>query len=121
MRTIRLFLSILLIACPIGLHSASIRSGTQSCPTSGIKQLSSTQTKASWIAIQAPQGNTGVIAIGGSGTTVAAACAPGAGVCIGASSSFFLPPVSNSSAYDLSQTFIACTVSADTVVFTYLQ
>jgi hypothetical protein len=111
-----------LIALVLPLGSATFRSGSQTCPSSGTKQLSTTApTRAIWISLQSPSGNTGVIAFGSQSVTVAAACATASGNCMTASGTAFLPAVSNSSSYDLSQVWFTCTVAGDTIMFNALQ
>ncbi len=119
--TIVLILALIFPATASLLDAAALKSGVQTCPTSGIKQLSITQVKASWVSLQAPSGNTGAVAFGDTTITVAAACAVARGNCILASGSAFLPALGNSAAYDLAQIWIACTASSDAVMFNYLQ
>lgn len=103
------------------LDAAALGSGSQTCPASGIKQLSTTQIKASWVQLQAPSGNTGAVGFGSTSVTVAASCAAARGNCLLANWTALLPPLANSQAYDLSQIFITCTVSADSLSYNYLQ
>lgn len=118
---LRALLLLLIISVPCA-RSAAFRSGSQTCPTSGTKQLSTTApTRALWISLQAPSDNTGVVAIGSQSVTVAAACAAATGNCLTASGSVLYPPISNTAAYDLGQTWFACTVAADKLMYTVLQ
>ena len=96
-------------------HSGIPINGSQTCPSSGNKRLSTTSTKTIQLTIAAPFTNTGNITIGGSGvtTTNAILLLPGG--------SFNFAPQGNASSHDLSQTFFACTVSADSVVWTGAQ
>lgn len=110
---LRVLLLLPLLVFP--MRPGALGTGSQTCPTSGRKQLSTTQTKVTWISVQAPSGNTGSIYLGGPAVTTSL------GNYITAGGTFFFPAVSNTAAYDLSQSFMACTVTADTVTFTYLQ
>lgn len=124
MSTTKLFRALLLLAMlalPTWLGSAAIKSSSQTCPSSGVKQLSTTNTPANWILVQSPSDNTGVVAVGGSTVTAVAACAAAVGNCLTVGGSYLMPPASNTAAYNLSQTWFACTVSGDKVMFNYLQ
>ncbi len=118
----KLIVLFLLALIPSQVRSGALLSGSQSCPTSGVKRLIATSTKASWVQLQAAHGNTGAIAFGGSNVAVTAACAaPGTGNCLIADWTAMLPPAGNASSLDMSQIWIACTVSGDTMLFNYLQ
>lgn len=120
MQLLRALLIFVALTLPLG--SAAFRSGSQTCPTTGTKQLSTTApTRALWISLQAPSDNTGVVAIGSQSVTVAAACAAATGNCLTASGSVLYPTISNTAAYDLGQTWFACTVAADKLMYTVLQ
>lgn len=108
-------LLVLLFILTIPIHSGALGTGSQTCPSSGRKQLSTTQTKALWISIQAPTANTGQVWVGGPAVTTSA------GNFIAGGGSYFLPTAGNATTYDLSQTYIACTVGADSVTYTYHQ
>lgn len=115
-----IFALALLLIFPVAaslLDAAALGSGSQTCPasTSSTKQISTTPTKAQWIWLQTPAGNSGTIRFGGpaiSSTT---------GVSMAASTNWLLPAISNIAAYDLSQLFISCSNANDTIVYTYLQ
>lgn len=117
-------LTALLLLLVAGAVPAALHPGTLTCPASGAKQLSTTAgfaSKATWINLQAPAGNSGSVFVGDSTVTAAANCAPGKGACMLAAGSVFLPALANTQAYDLSQTYIACSNSGDSVIFLYLQ
>lgn len=105
----------LLLALAIALPAGNVTSGSNTCPTSGAKKVSSTSTRAIHVTIQADTTNMGYIHLGGSAVTTST------GVYLGAGDANTLPPASNSAQYDLSQIYFACTVNTDTIVFTYLQ
>lgn len=99
-------------------HAAGFFSGTRTCPSSGTQRLSTTSIKASWVVIQsplAPTPNTGRIHFGNSSVTTSL------GVYINPGDSYNFPPQSNTQAHDLSQIYIACTVTSDIVNFDYAQ
>src|SRR5579863_6161070 len=106
---------IALASCPVHLRSGALGTGSQTCPTSGRKALSTTSVKAIYIDLQGTPTNMGSIYIGGPAVTTSA------GVFITASGTYRLGPASNTASEDLSQTFIACTNSADSLTFTYQQ
>ncbi len=119
---IRLSLALFLAALPAGhLYSGALGTGSQTCPASGTKALSTVVTKASWVSIQAPNGtgglstNTGYVFVGDSAVTTS----KGNGIAAGGT--LFMPTQGTASPYALSQIYIACTVSADSVMFLYLQ
>jgi hypothetical protein len=114
MRT-RLLVLLFALALPFSMHSGALGTGSQTCPASGRKQLSTTQTRAMWVSIQSPTANTGKVYVGGPAITTSVGNYAVAG------GSVFLPTAGNSAPYDLSATWIACTVSEDTVTYTYLQ
>lgn len=95
--------------------SGAYLSGSNTCPASGAKQVSSTQIKATWVSIQAPSTNSGKIYFGGSTVSTSE------GNYITAGGVNFFPPVSNSSFYDLRQIYFACGNSADTITISYAQ
>lgn len=108
-------LTLLLIAFAVTAQAAAVKDVAQTCPSSGRIQVSSTQTKASAVFIQAPTTNTGLIYVGGSDVTTSNAAA------IQAFGSFTFPAQANVQPYDLSQIFIACTVNTDVIRVTYVQ
>jgi len=115
MKRILALASFLVLVGVSRVPSASLGTGSNTCPSSGAKQLSSTQRKVTWISIQSPSTNVGILYVGGASV---ASTQGNAVLPLGTS---FLPPVSNSAAYDLSQTFFTCSNSADTVIYTYAQ
>ena len=124
-RTLRFLGLLLLLAIPCTIRSAALKSGRTTCPTSGVKQLATsttTSTKAIWISLQSPADNTGTIAFGGSNVVAVASCnGTIVGNCLLPAGTGFLPAVSNTASLDLSQTWFACTVSADVIAYNYLQ
>jgi len=123
MKHLRLIPLLLILALPA--TTAALKSGRTTCPTSGVKQLATsttTSTKAIWISLQTPADNTGTIAFGGTNVVAVASCnGTTVGNCLSAGGTAFLPPVSNTAALDLSQTWFACTVAADVLSYNYLQ
>lgn len=114
--TLTILLTAALILC------AGLNSGSQTCPSSGNKAViasssscPSSTCKASTWTIQAPSANTGKVYVGGS--TIATTN----GVYLNAGDSATLSSGGTSFPFDLTQTFIACSVSADTVTFNYTQ
>lgn len=101
---------------------AGLNSGSQTCPASGNKAViaaasscpASNCKSTSW-TIQAPAGNTGTVYVGGNTVTTSS----GVGLVAGASATTLTQ--ANTFPYDLTQTFIACTASGDTVTFNYIQ
>lgn len=120
-RALRFLAVLLVLAIPCRIVPAALKSGRTTCPASGVKQLSTTSTKATWISIQTPADNTGVVAFGGSNVSAVASCNAQSGNCMTPGGTAFLPPVSNTAAYDLAQTWFSCTVAADSLAFNYLQ
>jgi hypothetical protein len=90
-------------------------SGSTTCPSSGNKALTNTQTKVSVLTVQSAFGNAGTIYLGGS--TVSST----SGLQLLVGDSYTFQTQGNSQPYDLSKTYFACSNSADTVVFTYTQ
>lgn len=110
---------LLLLIFPVAaslMEAAALGQGSQTCPAAvtSIKQVSTTQTKAQWVWLQTPA-NSGTVRFGGPGLTSTT------GVSMAASTNFLLPAIANVHAYDLSQTFIICSNTADSIVYTYLQ
>lgn len=102
----------------VELHGASFRNGSNTCPTSGAKQLSSTSIRASWVTVQspaAPSANTGRLHFGDSTVTTSN------GVYISPGGTYTFPTEGNSAVYDLSNIYFACSVNTDIVNFNYLQ
>lgn len=122
MKHLRILFAVLALAIPVSLHSGALGQGLTTCPTSGSKQLSTVSTKVTWINVQAPADNAGAVYIGGPGITgTSAVCnASGStGICLLSTGTAFIPPISNTSSYDLSQTFFTCTTSSDSLRYTY--
>lgn len=101
---------------------AGLNSGSQTCPSSGSKAVIAAQSSCpgascksiSW-TIQAPVGNTGTVYVGGSTVTTSS------GVALVAGASATSLTQGNAFPYDLTQTFIACTASGDSITFNYTQ
>lgn len=108
-----------MLALPPQTRSGAIGQGSQTCPASGNKALSSTSfpapIKAIWVSVQAPSANSGQIYVGGPGVTTSTANF------FNATGFFFFPTQSNAPAYALNQIYIACTNSSDTVTYLYGQ
>ena len=104
------------ISCGLsGLRAGNFSSGSQTCPGSGNKRVSSTSLKAVSWTMMAPGANTGYIAFGGSAVTTTT------GPVLYALDSYTANPAGNSAMWDLSQVYIACSASGDKVVYTYVQ
>lgn len=104
------------------LLCAGLNPGLQTCPSSGNKAVIASASscpqsscKANTWTIQAPTTNTGKVYIGGSTVTTST------GVAIAAGDSASMYTQSNTFPYDLTQTYIACTASGDSVTFNYNQ
>jgi len=95
--------------------AANWKSLTVTCPTSGAKVVSSTQIKASWVLLQSPYANTGVIYVGDS----AVSSTEGVQLLIG--DALNAPPQGNSQVFDLGLIYFACSVNTDTVTVLYAQ
>lgn len=112
MRYARL-LPLLLLLFPI--FGGNPGDGSNTCPTSGNKAVSSTRLVAGLVTVQAPSANTGNIYLGGSSLTTSR------GIFITPGGSYTYPPQSNTQPYDLSAIRFACTVSADSITYNYVQ
>lgn len=104
----------LLIATPIA-HSSGFGSGSQTCPASGAKAVSSTSVAVSTFTIQAPFGNAGTVYVGGSNVSSTV------GNQLPASWSFAPPAHGQNTSFNLTGVFFACSNSADSIVYTYIQ
>lgn len=112
MRTLRLAL----LTFALVLRGGDLKSGSNTCPSSGAKAVSATSnTTASFWTVQAPVGNTGKIYLGGASITTAT------GVALFAGDSLTAPTHGNTQPYNLNRTFFACTVNTDTITFVYQQ
>lgn len=112
----RVMLALMLLVFPAGtMFSSSLGVGSQSCPTAGAKQLSTTNTPAIWINIQALSGNSGTIWYGGSAVTTSK------GSYLFPAGTGYISSGSQNAGLNLSATYIACTNSGDSVTYTYLQ
>lgn len=109
-----LVLAALILLAP-ALRSGGFTSASQTCPSSGNKKVASSTTKAVWYIIQAPSANTGKVYVGGSTVTTST------GAYLSAGDSLSAPPQGGAAAYDLSNTYIACTQAADTITYFYAQ
>jgi len=105
-----LTLSIAVILVP--LRGANPNSGSKACPSSGNVALSTTSLKFATGAVQGAQGASGRIYIGSSAVTTSS------GIYVTAGTVFQFEPLGNSPSYDLANTYIACTNSADTLTWT---
>ncbi len=91
-------------------------SGSVTCPSSGNKALLSVSTRVLFYSLYTPgiaTANTGFVCIGSSSVTT------GSGICFDKGVYYSVPSVSNTSPYDLSQLYIACTVNTDTIRYLY--
>lgn len=95
--------------------AANWRSLTVACPSSGAQVVSATQIKASWVVIQSPFTNTGVIYVGDSGVS----STEGVQLLIG--DALNAPPQGNSQVFDLGLIYFACSVNTDSVTVLYAQ
>jgi len=105
----------LLLALAFALPAGNVSSGSNTCPSSGTKRIAAASIRSITFTVQAPSGNMGTISIGGSAASATTA------VTISGGDAFTFPPASNSAAYDLTQIYFACSNSADSIVYTYLQ
>lgn len=108
-----LFACALLLCLP--LVAGNMISGSTTCPTSGVKAVTSTQSKGPWFVIMASPGNTGKIYVGGSNVSSTT------GVYLNAGDSLSGPPQGNTAAYDLNKTYFACSVNTDSVQYIQVQ
>jgi|SRR5690349_21785378 len=104
----------LLLALALALPAGNVSNGSNTCPTSGAKRISSTSIRAIHFTVQSVSSNMGIIYLGGPSVTTN-------GVAIGAGDADTFPPASNTAQYDLSQIYFACSVNTDSIVYTYLQ
>jgi len=111
----RLFALFFLVMGLAVAPAANVKSGSATCPSSGSKQVSTTSLKVIKLDIMAPLANTGTVYIGGS--TISSTT----GIPVTNASGYSFPPVSNSASYDLSNIYFACSQSADSITFLYLQ
>lgn len=111
-------LAALLLGLSLAIPAGNIGNGSNTCPTSGTKKISSSSIRATQFTLQAPAApvsNTGYICIGGASVTTTT------GACLGGGDSIFMPPVSNSAAYELNNIYFVCSVNTDLITYTYLQ
>lgn len=111
----RLLALILLVTGVAVAPAAQPRSGKNTCPTSGAKQVSATSARASTFTVQGTTANTGTIYVGDSTVDTST------GVALTGNDAFTFPPQGNAAAYDLKTTYFACTVNTDTITFIYVQ
>lgn len=104
--------------CPLTtpVRAAGGGQGSQTCPSSGSQRIVTTSTRAVDWTIQAPSANTGKVYIGFS-----SAVTTSTGIYLNAGDSFTKQPAGNAASRDLSQVYIACTQSADTITYVYEQ
>lgn len=108
-------LLIVCVAMSSSLRSGGFISGSNSCPASGNKQVTSSKASAAWYVIQAPTANTGRVYIGDSGVTTSE------GVFLSSGDSLSAPPRGNTASYNLADVYIACTETTDTITYVYAQ
>lgn len=98
--------ALLIICC---ISAVATGNGHTTCPSSGNKPLTSTQIFATSYTLQPDAANTGLICWGGNSVTTSTTA------CLSLGMTYTAPVKNSSNTYDLSQVFIACTVSADSV------
>lgn len=108
-------LVLLMVGLIVSLHAAGVFSGSNTCPSSGAKRVASTNTRAIAVSFFAPAGNMGLIHYGDSTVSTSV------GYSTAASATFSLYPAGNAAVYDLYNIWFACSNSADTIRFTYVQ
>lgn len=113
MKTIR-FIA-LLLGLSLAIPAGNVGSGSTTCPASGAKRISSISLRSITFTVQAPSGNMGTVALGGSAITTST------GVSLGSGDAYTFAPAANSAQYDLTGIWFACSNSSDTIVYTYLQ
>lgn len=109
-RLFALFIIAVFLANP-----AAIKSGSNTCPSSGNKTVSSTNIRAIQVIVMGTSGNTGKVYVGGPTVTTSE------GIYLNAGDTINFATQGNASAYDLSNIYFACTVSGDSIGFTYVQ
>lgn len=105
----------ILIAGLTVCFGGSAKDGLNTCPSSGNKQIATTRTVVGTLTVQAPSANTGLIYFGGETVSTTR------GVAINPGGAFTYPPMGNTQPYDLSNIRFACTVTADTITYNYVQ
>lgn len=100
-------LVMLLMFSSLAVHSGDFIFGTQTCPTSGTKQVSTTSTNFFQLTVVAYLNNTGNITIGG--PTVASSA--NTGILPGSSFNFTKP----SPGINPVTLYMACTVNTDSI------
>jgi hypothetical protein len=119
MKTLRFFA--LLFGLCLAIPAGNVGNGSTTCPASGSKRISSISLRSITFTVQAPNGsggttaNMGTITLGGSGVTSTTA------VSLGAGDAYTFPAAASTAQYDLTQIYFACSNSADSIVYTYLQ
>lgn len=114
-RLLTTVLTLLLTLSVVVAPAANWKSLTVGCPTAGAKVVSATQIKASWVLIQSPFANTGVIYVGGSSVS------PTEGMQLLIGDALNAPPQGNSQVFDLGLIYFACSVNTDTITVLYAQ
>jgi hypothetical protein len=113
---VRYLLQLLLAALIVPMaNPGAVKSGSNTCPSSGNKAISSAQIKAAQVIVMAAAANTGKVYVGGSTVTSTE------GVYLNAGDSVNFAPRGTTDAYDLSAIYFACAQSADTITYTYAQ
>ena len=107
MKALRLTLAFLLLV--VVTRSGDFVSGSASCATSGVAQVSTTSYNLYQITVQAKTTNTGVIFVGGPTVTTAS----GGGLVAGASYNANKP----SAGINPTALYFACTVNSDAVTW----
>lgn len=116
MRIINRLIAISTLILVFPVFAGNIISGSNTCASSGNKAVSSSAIgKAVSYTIQAPSANTGQVYIGGSAVSTTS------GVYLSAAGSYAVFPQGNAASYDLTKTYFACTVGADTITWTAFQ
>lgn len=95
--------------------SADVKAGTTTCPASGSKAIATSSIRVQMATVRTLVANTGIIYLGGSAITTSN------GVFLYGGESYTFPTQGNSSPYDLSRIYFACSVNTDVINYTYAQ
>ena len=112
------FAVLIVLVVVFAAYAAAPVTITVTCPVSGNTPLVSPQSSRTQVAtytIQAPITNTGTVYFGGNNVSSSSTN----GLYLLAGMAYTEPPQGNSAKWDVSQTYISCTVSADVVKVKY--
>lgn len=110
------FTLIAVLVVPSG-NASNFKSFKTTCPTSGAKQVNSSQLKVVNATIQSPFANTGNIFIGDSAVSTSSV----EGIQLLQGDSYTTPTQGNNAAYDLSGMYFACSTNTDSIQVIYNQ